>query len=71
MKVAEKNSDRSAEVHLYVEGSTEALDEFNEYMDTADGAINCFVPIDLNNKVRVGGRFDGTVSVCTPAILSY
>jgi len=62
MKVIEKNADREAEIHVHVAGKLEALEEYGEYIDAIDKAICSYVPVDEGHKVRVFGRFNGTVS---------
>lgn len=63
MKVIEANTDRHAEVHLYIDGSVTALEEYGQYVNPGSKAICCYVPIDLRNKVRIAGKFSGTVSL--------
>jgi hypothetical protein len=60
MKVAEKASDRWAEVHILVEGKVNALEEFGQYIDK-DKAICCYVPVEQGQKVKISGRLTGTV----------
>jgi hypothetical protein len=60
MKVAEKASDRWAEVHILVEGNVNALEEFGQYIDK-DKAICCYVPVEAGQKVRINGKLAGTV----------
>jgi hypothetical protein len=62
MKVFEKSTDRCAEVHMYVEGKVKALSEYGEHIDAKDKAICCYVPLEDGHKVKIGGRFSGTVS---------
>lgn len=62
MKVMEKDTDRKAEIHVHVEGQLEALEEYGEYIDTNDKAFCSYVPVDEGDKVKVFGRFSGTVS---------
>jgi len=61
MKVIETDSDRRAQVHVYVDGRVAALEEYGEYIDPRDKAICCYVAIDEGHKPRIGGRFTGTV----------
>jgi hypothetical protein len=61
MKVIEEGTDRHAEVHLYVEERVEALAEYGQYIDAKDKAICAYVPVDEGHKVKIGGRFSGTV----------
>lgn len=63
MKVIEKGTDRRAEVHLHAQGVIDPLDEYGEYVDPVDNAICCFVPVEEGQKIRVDGRFNGTVSI--------
>ncbi|KAH7077292.1 hypothetical protein FB567DRAFT_608351 [Paraphoma chrysanthemicola] len=60
MKVVEKETDRRAEVHIYVEGKVEPLAEYGEYVDSKDKAVCCYVPVVEGHKVRIGGKFTGT-----------
>lgn len=62
MKVVEKDTDRKAEVHVYVNGSIKALEEYGEYVDGRDLAICCYVPIEEEQQPKFGGKFTGTVS---------
>jgi hypothetical protein len=62
MKVIEKATDRRAEVHVYVEGKVGALGEYGEYIDATDKAVCCYVPVEEGHKVRICGKFNGTVS---------
>jgi hypothetical protein len=61
MKVVENDTDRRAEVHLYADGIVDPLDEYGEYVDPIDNAICCFVPVRPDQKIRVDGKFYGTV----------
>lgn len=61
MKVAEKASDRTAEVHLRVEGQAKALKEYGEYISSEDTAICCYVPVENGDTIKIEGRFSGTV----------
>jgi hypothetical protein len=61
MKVIEKATDRKAEAHVYVEGRVLALEEYGEYVDPIDKAICCYVPVEEGHKVKIEGRFSGTV----------
>lgn len=63
MKVVEKDTDRKAEIHIYVKGSIKALEEYGEYVDGNDGAICCYVPIEEGQQPKFGGKFTGTVSL--------
>ncbi|KAH7073005.1 hypothetical protein BKA63DRAFT_567585 [Paraphoma chrysanthemicola] len=60
MKVVEKETDRRAEVHIYVEGKVEPLAEYGEYIDSKDKAVCCYIPVVEGHKVRIGGKFTGT-----------
>jgi hypothetical protein len=62
MKVEEKGTDRHAHVNLHVEGKVKALAEYGQYIDARDSAICCYVPVEEGDKVKLGGRFSGTVS---------
>jgi hypothetical protein len=62
MKVAERASGRRAEVHVYVEGRINALEEFGEYIDAKDKAICCYVPVEEGQNIKIRGKFSGTVS---------
>ena len=61
MKVLEKATDRRAEAHIYVDGRVHELEEYGEYVDPVDKAICCYVPIEEGHRVKIGGRFSGTV----------
>jgi hypothetical protein len=61
MKVIEKATDRKAEAHVHVEGRVLPLEEYGEYVDPVDKAICCYVPVEEGHKVKIGGRFSGTV----------
>jgi hypothetical protein len=65
MKVAEKESDRTAEVHLRAGAIVDPLAEFGEYVDPDDGAICCYVPVPVEEKQKIwiSGKFSGTVSL--------
>lgn len=66
MKVVEKDSDRTAEVNVFVEGQVPALKEYGEYIDPRDKAICCYVALYEGDKPRIRGQFSGTVSpTCT------
>ncbi|KAL5122011.1 hypothetical protein ACEQ8H_000227 [Pleosporales sp. CAS-2024a] len=70
MKVIERDTDRKAEVHIYVEGQVDALEEYGEYIDAKDSAICCYVPVQENHNVRIGGKFSGTtMSIAYDAIV--
>ena len=60
MKVVEKETDRRAEAHIYVEGRVKEVAEYGEYVDPVDKAIGCYVPVEEGDKVKIGGRFSGT-----------
>jgi hypothetical protein len=62
MRVMEKATDRMADIHVHVEGQLNDLEEYGEYVDATDKAICCYVPVDGGDRVRVFGRFNGTVS---------
>jgi len=62
MKVVEKNCDRRAEAHIYIEEKVDALEEYGEYIETRDKAICCYVPVEEGHKVKIGGKSTGTVS---------
>ncbi|KAF2876463.1 hypothetical protein BDV95DRAFT_650561 [Massariosphaeria phaeospora] len=61
MKVQEKDADRKAEAHVLVEGQVAELPEYGEYIDKEDHAVCCFVPVEPRMKLKIGGRFHGTV----------
>lgn len=61
MKVTEKGTDRTAEAHIHVEGRVSALEEYGQYVDGHDKAICCYVPVEEGHKVKIEGRFSGTV----------
>lgn len=63
MKVIEKGTDRQAEVHLYVEGKLQALQEYGEYINPDNKAICCFVPVEEGHKPKITGKFSGTVCI--------
>ncbi|KAH9878545.1 hypothetical protein IAQ61_001817 [Plenodomus lingam] len=65
MKVAEKATDRTAYVHIYVEGKMEPVGEYGEYVDPADNAICCYVPLEKGQVIRIGGKFSGTLDAAT------
>ncbi|KAF2854661.1 hypothetical protein T440DRAFT_551738 [Plenodomus tracheiphilus IPT5] len=60
MKVVEQATDRTAHVHMYVEGKLVPVSEYGDYVDLADNAICCYVPLEEDQTIRVGGRFSGT-----------
>ncbi|KAJ4370673.1 hypothetical protein N0V83_005194 [Neocucurbitaria cava] len=60
MKVAEKASDRTAEVHIRVEGQAKALKEYGEYISSEDKAICCYVPVEEGDTIKIEGVFSGT-----------
>jgi hypothetical protein len=62
MKVIEKGTDRTATAHLYLHGRVPPLDEYGEFVNSDDKAIECFIPVEEGQQIKVGGRFDGTVS---------
>jgi hypothetical protein len=62
MKVTEKGTNRVAEAHIYVEEQFQALKEYGEYMDPTDKAICSYVPVEVGDKIKIRGRFNGTVS---------
>ncbi|USP79903.1 hypothetical protein yc1106_07177 [Curvularia clavata] len=59
MKVIEEGTDRSAEIHFYVEGSVDPLREYGEYV-AADYAVCCYVAVEKGNKPKISGTFRGT-----------
>ncbi|KAI4618604.1 hypothetical protein J4E80_005206 [Alternaria sp. BMP 0032] len=59
MRVLEKDTDRKAQVNIYVKDRVQALEEYGEYVDPRDSAICCYVPIDEGHQPKVGGRFSG------------
>ncbi|KAI4642407.1 hypothetical protein J4E93_007555 [Alternaria ventricosa] len=59
MRVIEKDTDRKAQVNIFVKGQVQALEEYGEYVDPRDNAICCYVPIDEGHQPKVGGRFSG------------
>jgi hypothetical protein len=61
MKVAEKDTNRTAEVHICVEGELQPLKEYGQYIDHTDGAICCYVAVEEGDKIKFDGRFTGTV----------
>jgi len=63
MRVLEKDTDRKAQVNIYVKGQVQALKEYGEYVDPRDNAICCYVPIDEGHQPKVGGRFSGKVTI--------
>lgn len=69
MKVIEKGTDRSAEVHVCVEGAVKPLGEYGQYIDANDKAICCYVPVVEGHKVQIRGKFAGTV--CFPHERNY
>ncbi|RYN17265.1 hypothetical protein AA0113_g11986 [Alternaria arborescens] len=60
MKVVEKDSDRIAEVNVFVEGQVPALKEYGKYIDPRDKAICCYVALYEGDKPRIRGHFSGT-----------
>ena len=62
MKVAERDTNRTAEVHICVEGKLQPLKEYGQYVDPTDGAICCYVAVEEEDKIKFDGRFTGTVS---------
>ena len=62
MRVTEKDTDRTAEVHICVEGQLPPLKEYGQYIDPTDGAICCYVAVEAGDKIKLDGRFTGTVS---------
>ncbi|CAN9391309.1 unnamed protein product [Alternaria sp. RS040] len=60
MKVVEKNTDRTAEVNVFVEGQVPALKKYGEYIDSRDKAICCYVALYEGDKPRIRGQFSGT-----------
>ena len=62
MKVSETGTDRIADVHVYVDGKIRALEEYGEYVDPSDKALCCYVPVEEGHKVKIRGKFSGTVS---------
>jgi len=62
MKVFEKGTDRTANLHLYNSEMAEPLDEFGEFINSEDKAFECFVPVEDGQQIKVAGRFSGTVS---------
>jgi len=66
MKAIEKDTDRTAEVNVFIEGQVPALKEYGEYIDSRDKAICCYVALYEGDKPRIRGQFSGTVSpTCT------
>ena len=63
MKVAESDTNRTAEVHICVEGRLDPLEEYGQYVDPTDGALCCYVAVEEGEKIKFDGRFDGTVSI--------
>ena len=71
MKVVEKDTNRRAQVNVYVEAKLEALSEYGEYIDARDKAICCYVPLEEGHQVKIGGRFSGTVSKFPLHLIQY
>jgi hypothetical protein len=69
MKVTEKGTNRVAEAHIYVGGQVQALEEYGEYIDLSDKAICSYVPVEEGHKIKIGGRFNGTVSQTSSTLL--
>lgn len=65
MRVIEKDTDRWAEVHIGVQGIDGAREEYGEEFDE-DGALACYVPVEVGQKVSVTARFGGTVRSTSP-----
>jgi hypothetical protein len=61
MKVIEKGTDRAANAHLYMHGRVPPLDEYGEFVNSEDKAIECFVPVEEGQQIKIGGRWSGTV----------
>ncbi|KAI4941817.1 hypothetical protein J4E86_010328 [Alternaria arbusti] len=59
MRVIERDTDRKAQVNIFVKCQVQALEEYGEYVDPRDNAICCYVPIDEGHQPKVGGRFSG------------
>lgn len=62
MRVSEKDSDRTVEVHIRVKGTKEPLPEFGEYVDEGDKAICCYVPVEEKQAIWISCTLSGTVS---------
>ncbi|KAF2499243.1 hypothetical protein BU16DRAFT_578851 [Lophium mytilinum] len=58
MRCNEKGSSRHAEVHIGVDGPTDLLDEYGEFV-AEDGAICCFVGVDVGTKLSIATHFIG------------
>jgi hypothetical protein len=71
MKVIEKDTNRSAQVHLHALGVVNPLDEYGEWVDPADNALCCFVPVEGGQKIKVEGRFAGTVGTHSILVWFY
>jgi len=63
MRVIERDTDRKAQVNIFVKCQVQALEEYGEYVDPRDNAICCYVPIDEGHQPKVGGRFSGKVTI--------
>ncbi|KAF2790732.1 hypothetical protein K505DRAFT_390444 [Melanomma pulvis-pyrius CBS 109.77] len=63
MKVIEKGTDRSANVHLLRHQRVPPLDEYGELVNSDDKAIECFVAVEEGQQIKIGGRFSGTTMV--------
>ncbi|KAH7391789.1 hypothetical protein BKA66DRAFT_487980 [Pyrenochaeta sp. MPI-SDFR-AT-0127] len=63
MRVVEMATDRTAEVHVYVEGKVDAIQEYGEYIEDSDKAICCYIPVEEGHKIKIGGTFSGTTSL--------
>ncbi|KAF3006052.1 hypothetical protein E8E13_010891 [Curvularia kusanoi] len=60
MKVTEQGTDRTADAHIRVGGKIPVLREYGQYIDTRDGAICCYVPVDEEDEIMFDITFHGT-----------
>ena len=67
MKVIEKGVDRTAYVHVFVHGRVHPLEEYGQYVDARDGAICCYIAVEEDHKIRIDGKFKGTVGQIFPS----
>lgn len=61
MRVQEKDSDRTAEVHLHAFGENFELNEYGQYVDPIDKSISSYVAVEEGMRIKVDAKFSGLV----------
>ncbi|KAF2644153.1 hypothetical protein P280DRAFT_392960 [Massarina eburnea CBS 473.64] len=60
MKAQEKRTDRKVHLNVHATGQISPLMEFGQYVDPADGALCCYIPVIEDMVLKLRGRCSGT-----------